>query len=129
MRKLMLLPRRMAAFLKGSTSMVKAELGTKRRCLNCNAPFFDLNRVPITCPKCNAAFQVVEIARSRPKAAPTPPVAIMTPSAPVDPIEADVALPEAEDGGEESVIPPVEEDDEIKLDELIEIEPTRRFDA
>jgi uncharacterized protein (TIGR02300 family) len=52
--------------------MAKAELGVKRRCLTCEAPFYDLNRVPIVCPKCAAAFQVVEIVYSPPMRAPFP---------------------------------------------------------
>jgi hypothetical protein len=57
------------------------------------------------------------------------PVAIKTPAMPVDPIDADVALPDSENGGEESVILPDEEDDEITLDEIIELEPVEPFDA
>jgi len=49
------------------STATKAELGIKRRCLSCEAPFFDLHRAPIICPKCGAAFQVVEIAHSPPK--------------------------------------------------------------
>ncbi|MGC1859957.1 MAG: FYDLN acid domain-containing protein [Methylocystis sp.] len=41
---------------KGSIAVTKAELGVKRRCLSCNKPFFDLNRVPIVCPGCEAVF-------------------------------------------------------------------------
>jgi uncharacterized protein (TIGR02300 family) len=47
--------------------MAKLELGGKRRCLSCDALFFDLNRAPIACPKCNASFQIVELAHSLPK--------------------------------------------------------------
>jgi len=32
-------------------------LGQKRRCLECEAAFYDLNRDPITCPKCGAVHQ------------------------------------------------------------------------
>jgi uncharacterized protein (TIGR02300 family) len=46
--------------------MIKAELGQKRRCLGCNAAFFDLNRTPIVCPRCSDVFQVVEPIRSSP---------------------------------------------------------------
>lgn len=52
--------------------MAKAELGVKRRCLTCGAPFYDLNHVPIVCPKCAAIFQVIEYVRSAPKRAPFP---------------------------------------------------------
>lgn len=35
--------------------------GTKRTCLNCEARFYDLARVPAICPKCGTEF--VEIVR------------------------------------------------------------------
>ena len=36
--------------------MAKAEWGKKRRCLNCSSKFYDLNKDPIVCPKCNTVF-------------------------------------------------------------------------
>jgi uncharacterized protein (TIGR02300 family) len=36
--------------------VAKPELGTKRLCPNCGAKYYDLNRDPIICPKCNALF-------------------------------------------------------------------------
>ena len=36
--------------------MAKADWGLKRTCLSCNAKFYDMNRSPILCPKCGAAF-------------------------------------------------------------------------
>ena len=39
--------------------MTKPELGTKRLCTNCSARYYDLNKTPITCPKCGAPFEVV----------------------------------------------------------------------
>ncbi|PJI37479.1 TIGR02300 family protein [Ferrovibrio sp.] len=36
--------------------MAKAEWGAKRRCLSCGAAFYDLNKSPITCPKCGTDF-------------------------------------------------------------------------
>ena len=38
--------------------MARPELGTKRVCLDCGAKYYDLNRDPITCPKCGAIFEV-----------------------------------------------------------------------
>lgn len=32
--------------------MAKPELGLKRTCVDCNARFYDLNRIPPVCPKC-----------------------------------------------------------------------------
>ncbi len=49
--------------------MTKAERGEKRRCLTCNAAFFDLNRAPIVCPKCAELFHVVEPVRAPPRGA------------------------------------------------------------
>lgn len=36
--------------------MSKPEWGTKRVCQNCNAKFYDLNKSPIHCPKCQHEF-------------------------------------------------------------------------
>ncbi len=47
--------------------MVKKEWGTKRECAECGARFYDLNRDPITCPKCETVF-VTETAKPRAKA-------------------------------------------------------------
>lgn len=50
--------------------MAKAELGAKRRCLQCETLFFDLNRTPPACPKCQAVFVVVALPRSPPRRMP-----------------------------------------------------------
>lgn len=42
--------------------MAKPDLGTKRLCAHCGAKFYDLNHTPIACPKCGAAFEVVQVA-------------------------------------------------------------------
>jgi len=39
--------------------VTKPELGTKRLCASCGARFYDLNKSPITCPKCGTPFEVV----------------------------------------------------------------------
>ena len=47
--------------------MAKPELGTKRLCAGCGAKFYDLNKDPITCPKCGTVYEVVVVApRGRP---------------------------------------------------------------
>jgi hypothetical protein len=35
----------------------KAEWGIKRVCAKCAAPFYDLHRFPIRCPKCDTEFR------------------------------------------------------------------------
>ena len=61
--------------------MVKLEWGTKRTCQSCAARFYDLQRSPIVCPKCETVFEPpppVKPRRARaapvPKAAPVAPV-------------------------------------------------------
>ncbi|WP_299809345.1 TIGR02300 family protein [uncultured Roseibium sp.] len=44
--------------------MAKPELGTKRLCPSCGAKYYDLNRDPITCPKCGTVFETVMTARA-----------------------------------------------------------------
>jgi uncharacterized protein (TIGR02300 family) len=48
--------------------VAKPELGTKRLCAECGAKFYDLNKDPITCPKCSTVFVVAPIpTRGRPE--------------------------------------------------------------
>lgn len=51
-------------------SVAKPELGNKHQCQHCGTKFFDLNRVPITCPKCGTIFHVASLARPARTAAP-----------------------------------------------------------
>ena len=49
--------------------MAKPELGTKRLCGNCGVKFYDLNKDPIVCPKCETVMVPAAItARGRPEA-------------------------------------------------------------
>ncbi len=45
--------------------MAKPEWGVKRVCQSCAAKFYDLNRSPITCPKCAAPFNPDALLKSR----------------------------------------------------------------
>jgi len=61
--------------------VVKPEWGTKRTCESCAARFYDLQRKPIVCPKCETVFEPPPPAKTRrvrpvpqPKAAPVAPV-------------------------------------------------------
>jgi uncharacterized protein (TIGR02300 family) len=64
--------------------VAKPELGTKRLCASCGAKFYDLNKDPIVCPKCETVFHPVVSTRARPEAArvaaaPLAPEAVETP--------------------------------------------------
>jgi uncharacterized protein (TIGR02300 family) len=56
-------------------TVAKPELGTKRLCANCGAKFYDLNKDPIHCPKCDAVYVVAPVATrpTRPDAVPVAP--------------------------------------------------------
>ena len=80
--------------------MAKPDLGTKRLCGSCGAKFYDLNKNPIVCPKCETVFVVpVVTSRSRPVEAPAPkPV----PAAVVEPETADAEFVSLEDADDEA---------------------------
>ncbi|MBV1705248.1 MAG: TIGR02300 family protein [Hyphomicrobiales bacterium] len=44
--------------------MAKPELGVKRHCLHCGAKFFDMNKSPISCPKCGTVFEGAIVPRA-----------------------------------------------------------------
>jgi uncharacterized protein (TIGR02300 family) len=101
--------------------MAKAELGVKRRCLTCATPFYDLNRLPIVCPKCAAAFQVVEVLRSAARRPYSTSFARPTPVSPViEPIVDDVLLSTADE--EEDSTADEEEDRIEAVLEEVEVE-------
>ncbi len=79
--------------LRDISNVAKPELGSKRQCESCGAKFFDLNRNPITCPKCGTIFQATSPARAQRAAA-----ANDDDEAETDPVAADVvSLEEADD--------------------------------
>lgn len=88
--------------------MAKPEWGTKRICQSCSAPFYDLRRDPIVCPKCEAVFDPEAILKSRKLkgAEPAP-----------EPVKKEVKDPEdilETEGGDE--VPAVEDDDTVLED-------------
>lgn len=44
--------------------MAEANWGRKRMCQECQAPFYDMRRKPIACPKCGAIHQPVALLKS-----------------------------------------------------------------
>ena len=93
-------------------SMSKPARGTKRVCPNCGARFYDLNRTPITCPVCQAVYQVTPPTSRRGERAAPEPRKVVEPEVEAPVIEtADViSLEEVEEAGADV---PVEEDEEI----------------
>ena len=94
--------------------MAKPELGLKRQCMSCGAKFYDLNKNPITCPKCGTPFQATALAGRA--AAP-----IVARSAPV----AEEDEPELEAAGTEMVsldeVEAGEAEKDLPIDEDLEV--------
>jgi uncharacterized protein (TIGR02300 family) len=51
--------------------VAKPEWGIRRICQSCSAPFYDLRRDPIVCPKCEAVFDPESVLKSRRKGPPS----------------------------------------------------------
>jgi uncharacterized protein (TIGR02300 family) len=56
---------RITPFFDGNISLVKADLGTKRGCPSCNARFYDLEKRPIVCPKCDFSYEPESLFKQR----------------------------------------------------------------
>ena len=81
---------------KGST-VVKAELGTKRTCPSCAVRFYDLMKNPIVCPKCGANFVAASVLPSKGDMPTMPPMPKPREIEADDPEVADVELVSLED--------------------------------
>lgn len=80
--------------------MVKADWGTKRICPNCGARYYDMRRMPITCPKCGAPFDLEALARPRKTRGAPVPAPVPEEVVPIadEELEADLAAEPEESG-------------------------------
>ena len=88
--------------------MSKIERGVKRRCGSCEAPFYDMGRDPVTCPKCGAVYDA-SAGKKRLASVPRPPKgrsskspfgAAAKPAPAVAPKDAEAEEPAADDSVE-----------------------------
>jgi uncharacterized protein (TIGR02300 family) len=98
--------------------VAKPELGTKRLCAGCGAKFYDLNKDPITCPKCGTVYEVAVVApRGRPDAARAAPQAAEPEVA--EPTDAEfVTLEEADAEAEGAKKAPAEGVEDVEIEEV-----------
>ena len=95
--------------------MVNPALGTKRMCLTCERPFYDLGRSPIVCPGCGntlvveAPRKVVRMPRARVVRRPVP--ATPEPEAEETTAGSDVPMLDADQDEEEAERPAQEVED------------------
>lgn len=96
--------------------MAQANRGTKRRCGQCGTAFYDLERSPIVCPKCQAEYVAQVRLPMRP-----PRTGVRREEAPlpvidaVAPFDDEVAVESDEEVDEDEVIPADEDQDETEL--------------
>jgi uncharacterized protein (TIGR02300 family) len=81
--------------------VAKPDLGTKRLCGNCSAKFYDLDKNPIVCPKCETVF-VVPVVTSRSRAVEPAPVKPAPVVVAVEPETADAEFVSLEDADAEA---------------------------
>ena len=87
--------------------MSKPARGTKRVCPSCGARFYDLSRTPITCPVCQAVYQVTpppSRRSERPQPVEVRKVVEPEVEAPVLQSAEVISLEEAEEAGAEAAI-------------------------
>ncbi len=57
---------------KGRSAVANKKLGVKRECPNCSVKFYDLNKVPAVCPKCEHSFEAAKAAKPKKERAELP---------------------------------------------------------
>jgi uncharacterized protein (TIGR02300 family) len=100
--------------------VAKPELGTKRLCAGCGAKFYDLNKDPITCPKCGTVYEVAVAApRGRPdtRAAVAPaPEAELPESQEAEFVSLEEADAEVEGGAKKTPAEAVEDVEDVEVE-------------
>jgi len=89
-------------FFMGTSTLVKADLGTKRGCPSCGARFYDLTKRPIECPKCGFSFEPEALYKQRRGRQPEPAVGVV-PAAEAEEEESDDENEDSEEEEEEVV--------------------------
>lgn len=107
--------------------MADPALGTKQVCPNCTAKFYDLNKHPAHCPRCDTEFDQEEVVRTRRSRVRTAPADYEdTDEETEDLAKAKAAAEEDEDEEPEIVTPEIDEvvaDDPLLIDEDEDLDP------
>jgi uncharacterized protein (TIGR02300 family) len=105
-------------------TMTDIKWGMKRKCTECEAPFYDMRKTPIVCPKCGAVYKPVALLKSdgRPlrKNRTRPPVPVPVDATP-EPAEAETLDEETDDevdrdDDDEAAEPVEENEDDVALE-------------
>jgi uncharacterized protein (TIGR02300 family) len=98
--------------------VAKQDLGTKRLCPNCGAKYYDLNKNPPVCPKCDTVFVLPTPKTRQPEPPPPPPAEEEKPEKKTDPADKTISLEEAdkEQMGQKASGPDDDEDEDGDLE-------------
>jgi uncharacterized protein (TIGR02300 family) len=99
--------------------VAKPDLGTKRLCGSCGAKFYDLDRTPIVCPKCETVF-VVPVVTSRARAEAAQPKPAVAEKPEVETTDAELVSLEdadAEQQGKKKPAKGAEDGDDVEIEE------------
>jgi len=98
--------------------VVKPDWGKKLTCPSCGAKFYDLNKDPATCPKCETKVEVQPILKPRRQPAEAPkPKKVVAPTKDVEDDEDDPLLDDDEDDDLE-----LDDDDEDLIEDTSDLE-------
>ncbi|MCR6658825.1 MAG: TIGR02300 family protein [Asticcacaulis sp.] len=107
--------------------MADPALGTKQVCPNCTAKFYDLNKHPAHCPRCDTEFDQEEVVRTRrSRVRTTAPDYEDTDEESEDQVKGKTAGEDDEDEEPETVTPEIDEvvtDDALLIDEDEDLDP------
>ncbi len=104
--------------------MPKEEWGVKRVCPKCSIRFYDLQQDPMTCPSCEASFDVESLVQQKTRsAAPEKESKELDPAA-NDELDAEVVDLEEDDAGGEDLDDDLLDDDDdntVALEEIADV--------
>lgn len=107
--------------------MADPALGTKQVCPNCTAKFYDLNKHPAHCPRCDTEFDQEEIVRTRrSRVRSTAPDYEDTDEESEDQVKGKTGGEDDEDEEPETITPEIDEvvtDDALLIDEDEDLDP------
>ncbi len=105
--------------------MPKEEWGVKRVCPKCAVRFYDLQNDPMTCPSCEASFDVASLTQQKTRGTVAEkPVKVEEPAAADDLDEVGVLDDEEEttaDDIDEELLEDEDDDDTVNLDDLADV--------
>ena len=105
--------------------MADPKLGTKRQCPSCGARFYDLNKKPNECPKCEHVFEPEVLLKPRkPRAVEKAKEVARAPDVEEDEAEDEEAEAEEDEAEEDEVEDVADEAEEIEAGEEVESELT-----